>query len=94
LCPPRQQIHSILDNLSTHKTQAVRDFLQQHPRVRFHFTLAYSSWLNQVEIWFAKIELEVIARGIFTSASDLARKLRALHQRVFCQCSADPVEML
>src|SRR5271157_1547114 len=64
LCPPRQQIHIILDNLSAHKTQAVREFLQQHPRVRFHFTPTYSSWLNQVEIWFAKIEREVIARGI------------------------------
>ena len=76
LCPPRQQIHIILDNLSAHKTQLVRDFLQQHPRVQFHFTPTYSSWLNQVEIWFAKIEREVIARGIFTSVPDLARKLR------------------
>jgi transposase len=76
LCPPRQQIHIILDNLSVHKTQAVHKFLQQHPRVRFHFTPTYSSWLNRVEIWFAKIEREVIARGIFTSVSDLGRKLR------------------
>jgi transposase len=76
LCPPRQQIHIILDNLSAHKTLAVRDFLEQHPRVQFHFTPTYSSWLNQVEIWFAKIEREVIARGIFTSVPDLARKLR------------------
>ena len=43
---------------------------------QFHFTPTYSSWLNQVEIWFAKIEREVIARGIFTSVPDLARKLR------------------
>ena len=76
LCPPRQQIHIILDNLSAHKTRAVHEFLQQHPRVQFHFTPTYSSWLNQVESWFAKIEREVIARGIFTSVSDLARKLR------------------
>jgi transposase len=76
LCPPRQQIHIILDNLAAHKTQLVRDFLQRHPRVQVHFTPTYSSWLNQVEIWFAKIEREVIARGIFTSVPDLARKLR------------------
>jgi transposase len=76
LCPPRQQIHIILDNLSAHKTQLVRDFLPRHPRVQFHFTPTYSSWLNQVEIWFAKIERAVIARGIFTSVTDLARKLR------------------
>ena len=60
LCPPRQQIHIILDNLSAHKTQAVREFLQQHPRVQFHFTPTYSSWLNQVEIWFAKLETSMI----------------------------------
>ena len=76
LCSSRQQIHIILDNLSAHKTQAVRDFLDEHPRVQFHFTPTYSSWLNQVEIWLAKIEREVIARGIFTSVPDLARKLR------------------
>jgi transposase len=76
LCPPRQQIHIILDNLSAHKTQLVRDFLQRHPRVQFHFTPTYSSWLNQVELWFATIEREVIARGVFTSVPDLARKLR------------------
>src|SRR5499427_4824597 len=76
LCPRRQEIHIILDNLAAHKTQLVRQFLARHPRVRFHFTPTYSSWLNQVELWFAKIEREVIARGIFTSVPDLARKLR------------------
>jgi len=76
LCPPDQQIHIILDNLSAHKTALVGEFLEQNPRVRFHFTPTYSSWLNQVELWFAKIERDVIARGVFTSVPDLARKLR------------------
>jgi transposase len=76
LCPRRQQIHIILDNLSAHKTKLVQQFLEQNPRVSFHFTPTYSSWLNQVELWFAKIERDVIARGVFTSVSDLARKLR------------------
>jgi transposase len=70
-----KEIHVILDNLSAHKSAAVRSFLDDHPKVHFHFTPTYSSWLNQVEIWFAKIEREVIARGVFTSVSDLARKL-------------------
>ena len=61
-----RQIHIVLDNLSAHKTQAVEGFLAAHPKVRFHFTPTYSSWLNQVEIWFAKIERDVIARGDFT----------------------------
>src|SRR6202034_1102796 len=75
-CRQRQEIHINLDNLSAHKTQAVRDFLEKHPHVRLHFTPTYSSWLNQVELWFAKIERDVIARGVFTSVPDLARKLR------------------
>jgi transposase len=76
LCPPHQQIHIILDNLSAHKTALVHDFLEHNPRVHFHFAPTYSSWLNQVELWFARIERDVIARGVFTSVPDLARKLR------------------
>jgi len=73
---PRQHaIHIIVDNLSAHKTQKVRTFLVAHPTVRLHYTPTYSSWLNQIELWFSKIERDVIARGIFTSVTDLRRKL-------------------
>jgi transposase len=74
--PSGRAIHVIADNLSTHKTQAVRTFLIAHPTVRMHFTPTYSSWLNQVELWFAKIERDLLARGIFTSVPDLARRIR------------------
>jgi transposase len=73
--PKGKEIHIILDNLSTHKTQLVRDFLARNPNVHLHYTPTYSSWLNQVEIWFSKIERDVVARGVFTSVDDLARKL-------------------
>ena len=73
--PRGREIHIILDNLATHKTQKVRAFLAIHPTVHLHFTPTYSSWLNQVELWFAKIERDVLARGIFTSVSDLRRKI-------------------
>ncbi|THJ23591.1 MAG: IS630 family transposase, partial [Nitrospira sp. CG24E] len=68
-------IHVIADNLSAHKSKPVQDFLGAHPKVHLHFTPTYSSWLNQVELWFGKIERDVIARGVFTSVSDLKRKL-------------------
>jgi|SRR5215204_4554377 len=71
----RQELHVILDNLSAHKTKDVQAWLVAHPHVHFHFTPTYSSWLNQVELWFAKIERDLIARGIFTSVSDLRKKL-------------------
>src|SRR6202161_1643853 len=74
-CKPQQEIHIILDNLSEHKTHQVAEFLERNPHAKLHFTPTYSSWLNQVEIWFARLEPEVIARGIFTSVQDLSRKL-------------------
>ena len=73
---PAREIHIILDNLSAHKSLVVRDFLPSHPNVHFHFTPTYSSWLNQVEIWFSKLERDVIAHEISTSVKHLARKLR------------------
>ena len=59
-------------------------------------TTAYSSWLNQAETWFAKIERDLIARGIYTSVPDLARKLRryinafSVHARPIQWKSSDP----
>ena len=73
--PAKQKIHIILDSLSAHKTQLVSDFLEEHSSVHLHFTPTYSSWLNQVECWFSKIERDVIARGVFTSVKDLAKKI-------------------
>lgn len=65
----------IADNLSARKTALVAEFLERHPKAHLHFTPTYSSWLNQVELWFGKIERDVIARGVFTSIADLRRKL-------------------
>src|SRR5690348_6269386 len=73
--PRGKEIHVIADNLSAHKTGLVEDFLDRHRNVHLHFTPTYSSWLNQIELWFAKIERDVIARGVFTSLADLQRKL-------------------
>jgi len=73
--PRGKEIHVIADNLSAHKTKRVAAFLDEYPNVHLHFTPTYSSWLNQVELWFAKIERDVIARGVFTSVPDLKRKL-------------------
>jgi transposase len=70
-CKPRQEVHIILDNLSAHKTNQVEDFLTRNRHAKLHFTPTYSAWLNQVEIWFARLEREVI----FTSVQDLSRKL-------------------
>lgn len=73
--PDGREIHIVLDNLSAHKTPLVDEFLNAHSNVHFHFTPTYSSWLNQIELWFSKIERDMIYRGVFTSPKDLARKI-------------------
>jgi transposase len=73
--PEGKEIHVIADNLSAHKTKAVTEFLVAHRNVHLHYTPTYSSWLNQIEIWFSKIQRDLITRGIFTSKADLARKI-------------------
>ena len=73
--PRGKEIHVIADNLSAHKTAQVAAFMERHPNAHLHFTPTYSSWLNQVELWFGKIERDIIARGVFTSVTDLRRKL-------------------
>lgn len=73
--PAGRAIHIIADNLSTHKTKKVEEFLQTHPQVTLHYTPTYSSWLNQIELWFSKLQRDVIARGIFKSRLDLKQKI-------------------
>src|SRR6476619_8153301 len=73
--PLEKEIQVIADNLSAHKTRAVTEFLALLPTLQIHYTPTYSSWLNQVQLWFSKIQRDLLPRGIFTSKADLARKI-------------------
>ena len=63
---PDREIHVVLDNLNTHKPKRDR-WLQAHPRVHFHYTPSYASWLNQVEIWFSILSRATLKGASFTS---------------------------
>ena len=72
---PSLDIHMVLDNYGTHKHPEVRRWLAAHPRYHAHFTPTSSSWLNQVERWFAEITRRRIRRGTFRSVRDLIRAI-------------------
>jgi transposase len=72
----RKEIHVVLDNLSTHTTPEVKDWLKTHPNIHFHFTPVGSSWINQIEIWFGIITRQSIRRGTFSSVQVLIRQIR------------------
>jgi transposase len=75
--PGETQIHLVMDNLSTHKTPRVRTWFARRPRYVLHFTPTGSSWINQVERWFAKITTEAIRRGSFRSVKQLIQAIEA-----------------
>jgi transposase len=75
--PAGLAIHAILDNYATHKTEAVEDWLRKHPRWHLHFIPTHSSWLNQVERFFAKITTERIRRGVFRSVGELQQAIES-----------------
>lgn len=68
---PRKQLHVIVDNLSTHKHKKVMDWVSKRRRLTLHFTPTYSSWLNQIEIWFNIFARDVIKGGIWRSKKEL-----------------------
>ena len=77
--PPEVEVHLIMDNYSSHKSAEVQRWLKPRKRKRFHFhfTPTSSSWLNQVERWFALITDRMIRRGTFLSVSELEKAIYA-----------------
>ena len=73
--PDTQEIHTILDNLSTHNNDDVAKWLRRQPNVTFHFTPKGGSWTNQIETWFGIITKQAIRRGSFTSLAELIRRI-------------------
>ena len=84
--PEEFDLHLVLDNLSTHKTPSIQRWLLQHPRFHLHFTPTYSSWINQVERWFAELTRKQLRRGVHRSTRALEDDIR----RYLATCNDDP----
>jgi len=74
--PPDLDVHIVLDNYGTHKTDIIRKWFAKRPRFHVHFTPTYGSWLNLVERWFAEITNKRIRRGVFRSVRELEAAIR------------------
>lgn len=71
------EIHIVMDNASTHKTDQVKRWFTRRPRYHIHFTPTGSSWLNQVERFFAEITNKRIRRGAFRSVRHLENAIHS-----------------
>jgi transposase len=79
--PAGQQVHVVVDNSSIHTAPEIKRWLRRHPRFHMHFTPTYSSWLNLVERWFAKLTDEALRRASH-------RSTRELHEAIVAYISA------
>ena len=80
--PKELSVHLVLDNYAADKHQKVKSWLARHSRYQVHFVLAYSSWLNQVERWFALITQRAIRRGSFRNVKGLIAGDRPVHRKL------------
>jgi transposase len=74
--PQPLDVHLVMDNYGTHKTDSIRNWLTRHPRFHVHFTPTSASWLNQVERWFATLTQRCIRRGTHRSTRELEQAIR------------------
>jgi transposase len=74
---PRRQIHVVLEDVSSHKTPEVQQWLRRHKRFHFHFTPTSASWMNQIETWFGSLTRQAIRRGTFDSVKALVAMIEA-----------------
>jgi len=73
--PPTLEVHLVVDNSSIHNTPAIRQWLKRHPRFHIHFTPTYSSWLNLVERWFAKLTNDALRRASHLDTAELCNAI-------------------
>ncbi len=70
------EVHLVCENYSTHKSPTILKWLQAHPRFHMHFTPAYSSWINQVERFFANVTADLLQRSDHRSVEALEKDIR------------------
>lgn len=84
--PASLDIHVVMDNASSHKTQVIRNWFAKRPHWHMHFTPTSSSWINQVERFFALLAEKQIKRGAHKSVKDLIAAIEVF----LAQQNADP----
>src|SRR4051794_34184592 len=78
--PAGQDVHVVMDNASSHETKLIRDWFAKRPRWHVHYTPTSSSWINQVERFFALLTQQQIKRGAHRSTKELEAAISAYIQ--------------
>ncbi len=87
----KKHLHIIADNLNVHKHHKVKEWVDSKKRITMHFTPTYSSWLNQIEIWFNILSKDVLKGGVWHTKQQLIDQLMA-YVETYNKTRAKPFE--
>jgi transposase len=73
---PQGLIYLIADNLKTHKSALVREWLQKHPRIEHAFIPKGAAWLNLIEAWWRMFRRQALAGVDFADSYEIAQAAR------------------
>ncbi len=88
---PQKHLHIIADNLNVHKQKDVTKWVDSNKRITIHFTPTYSSWLNQIEIWFNFLSRDVLKDAVWHSKKQLTDQLKN-YVKTYNETRAKPFE--
>lgn len=73
---PGRRLCVVMDNLNTHKGNAAKEWLEEHPLVTFHYTPTHASWVNLAECFFSIVSKQALEQAVHKSTNELTRALR------------------
>jgi len=69
---PEGDLYLITDNLSSHSSGPIRDWLAAHPRVHQVFIPVGAAWLNLIEGWWRLLRRAAYAGQCFANRAEIA----------------------
>jgi hypothetical protein len=69
-------IYLIADNLKTHKSALVKEWLENHPRIEHAFIPKGAAWLNLIEVWWRLFRRHALAGVDFADSYEIDQATR------------------
>ena len=82
---PIGDIYLIADNLASHKSPPIREWLEAHPRVAQVFIPKGAAWLNLQEAWWRLFRREALAGQSFADAGEIELATRVATKQLNCR---------
>ncbi len=73
---PEGLVYLVADNLKTHKSAVVGEWLEGHPRIEHAFVPKGAAWLNLIEAWWRLFRRQALAGQCFADGYEIDQATR------------------